>query len=641
MKSADLITPNTTPKQAADIVAKNIRDTAKAQQTAPKAEQTAPTAQIAPAAQKNGAQPPVNSSAKPIAPMPATAQGAKNAPVEGANTRLTEEDLDAYMNVGDRLHVKDQKARVQESYGSPVLTKAAEIAGFIRDSVAGKIRNAIKAYGRVGTDFANRVARVTNGEVDISNYYLELDANKLAHISDHIKTDKDSRNIPLTAEQVEQIPEYIDTFDDLIDVIRRKDGSVRLMLGKKINGHSIIIEAVSKGRSALHPITAYQVSTEDYNSKYKTRAIDRSSTSRPANADTVDISRPAIAPVAPTVSQNGTGVKPIGPVRETAKTAPPAEQTERPIGPVRADGTPVTTLSGKPVGPVREAKAAEENAQPAASASTETSRYTEEELTDRAEALREEMEANEKLRDNALKRQDAKIAKLQAEYDARKDKTTRAAENILRKIERQKRLKKGIDSDYSYRIKMLADGISRAEKGYVSSRAELHENIVESVKESFEAADMDLDDVLKGAKDLPTLSTVDSTPQRVMERALGYKAGQLLADVTVNKVAQNETEGIKWLNSFTDRKDGVLAQLSKKYGIKPGSKESAAAQMYAEGFYVADNNDIIEYGDNELAARSKSSASTSAPASTGAWSRSRSWLLSAVWTKNTMSSMLS
>ena len=86
-----------------------------------------------------------------------------------------------------------------------------------------------------------------------------------------------------------------------------------------------------------------------------------------------------------------------------------------------------------------------------------------------------------------------------------------------------------------------------------------------------------------------------------MEKALGYKEGQILSDITVNQVAQNETEGIKWLNSFTDRKGGLLKQISEQYNIKPGSKESAAAQMYAEGFYVDDNNDIIEYGDAELA----------------------------------------
>lgn len=133
------------------------------------------------------------------------------------------------------------------------------------------------------------------------------------------------------------------------------------------------------------------------------------------------------------------------------------------------------------------------------------------------------------------------------------------------------------------------------------TRKELHQGIVDDAKEHFAVRGLDFDEVLKEAKDLSTFATVDNTPQRVMEKALGYKAGQALADITVNRVAQNETEGIKWLNSITDRKNGLLAQISKRYNIKPGSKESAAAQMYAEGFYVGKNNDIIAYGDKELA----------------------------------------
>ena len=154
--------------------------------------------------------------------------------------------------------------------------------------------------------------------------------------------------------------------------------------------------------------------------------------------------------------------------------------------------------------------------------------------------------------------------------------------------------KKGVpDGQQSY--------TEEAETPKKSTRAVLHTSIVDNIKNEFADHGYDLDDVLKNAKNLSTFATVDNTPQRVMEKALGYKEGGVLADLTVNKVAQNETEGIKWLNSFTDRKSGLLAQISKQYNIKPGSKESAAAQMYAEGFYVAENNDIIQYGDAELA----------------------------------------
>ena len=133
------------------------------------------------------------------------------------------------------------------------------------------------------------------------------------------------------------------------------------------------------------------------------------------------------------------------------------------------------------------------------------------------------------------------------------------------------------------------------------TRKQLHQNIMDRVKASFQAKGFDFDTVLKKAKDLSTFATVDNTPQRVMEKALGYKQGQALSDLTVNQVAKNETQGIRWLNSFTNRKNGLLAQISKQYNIKPGSKKSAAAQMYAEGFYVGENDEIIAYGDRELA----------------------------------------
>lgn len=140
-------------------------------------------------------------------------------------------------------------------------------------------------------------------------------------------------------------------------------------------------------------------------------------------------------------------------------------------------------------------------------------------------------------------------------------------------------------------------------EGNPTQRKALHKRIMDNLKGAFNKHDLDLDVALNRAKNLSTFATVDNTPQRVMEKALGYKEGQILADETVNKVAKNETEGIKWLNSVTSRdgKGGLLKQLSKQYHIKPGSKESAAAQMYAEGFYVNDDGETVKYGAAELA----------------------------------------
>ena len=133
------------------------------------------------------------------------------------------------------------------------------------------------------------------------------------------------------------------------------------------------------------------------------------------------------------------------------------------------------------------------------------------------------------------------------------------------------------------------------------ARQQLHQGIVDRIKDTFREKGFDFDEVLKKAKNMATFRTVDNTPQRVMEKTLGYAEGNILSDLTVNKVAQNESDGIRWLNGYLG-KGGVLRKIAADHHIKPGSKESAAAQMYAEGFYVGKNQEIISYGDLELAA---------------------------------------
>ena len=221
-----------------------------------------------------------------------------------------------------------------------------------------------------------------------------------------------------------------------------------------------------------------------------------------------------------------------------------------------------------------------------------------------------ELSRNERLQRESAASFNEKIASIRAEYNAKANKDTKVANNLLRRIERLQRLRDDVDADYAKRINDNRAKVDKykaqMEQGFGDSesremRADLHHGIVDGVKKQFADEGFDFDRVLKNARNLSTFATVDNTPQRVMEKALGYKEGQILADLTVNKVAQNETEGIKWLNSYTDRKSGLLAQISKQYHIKPGSKESAAAQMYAEGFFVGENGETITYSDAELA----------------------------------------
>ena len=247
---------------------------------------------------------------------------------------------------------------------------------------------------------------------------------------------------------------------------------------------------------------------------------------------------------------------------------------------------------------------------PAEIAPEGTIKTVKERLTAKMQGLEAELASNRKLREESWSDYDNEIARAQAEYNAKSNKNTMAANDLLRRIERLNRMKHNTDADYAKRISDLEartakvgeevrTGQSTTEQG--AMRQELHNRILSNIRTRFEERGFDFDNVLRNAKNLSTFATVDNTPQRVMEKALGYKQGQILSDLTVNQVAQNETAGIKWLNVFTDRKNGVLAKMSKQYSIKPGSKESAAAQMYAEGFYVNGKNEIVQYGDAELA----------------------------------------
>ncbi len=195
--------------------------------------------------------------------------------LSGKNRRVSEADLPQYMRTGQREHVRNEKQEIVDRGESPFLYTLQEIKDFIRRSVAGSIRNTTKAYGIVGKNLANEVAKVDGKGLDIDGFYMELESNHLDHLSDHIK-DSDKRNIPLTEDEIENIPEWIDSFDHVLEVERKGDGSVRIVLGKKINGYSVIVETVSKGRHSIQHRTAWKNKTEVYEKKYGIKKVDES-----------------------------------------------------------------------------------------------------------------------------------------------------------------------------------------------------------------------------------------------------------------------------------------------------------------------------------------------------------------------------
>jgi hypothetical protein len=80
---------------------------------------------------------------------------------------------------------------------------------------------------------------------------------------------------------------------------------------------------------------------------------------------------------------------------------------------------------------------------------------TEKRLSAKIKATETELENNQKLRDESKADYDEEIARLRSEYDSKKKKNTKAANNILRRIERLEGLKASVDADYAKRINDL------------------------------------------------------------------------------------------------------------------------------------------------------------------------------------------
>ena len=197
-----------------------------------------------------------------------------------SNTRLSGNDLDEYMSVGSKT-ARRVKAKNIETGTSPILTSPDEIKKYIDDSISGIESNSTKGYGRVGKSLADDVKTKTNGEVDLYGKYLELNSDDLRHSSKRHSLPKRDGDIPLSVVDFENIPDYIDNYDDILDIVQTKDG-LRIQLGKKINGYSVITEIVQDSRNSLKFKNMWGVSTEKYLREYKNKRIRYRATSNNA-----------------------------------------------------------------------------------------------------------------------------------------------------------------------------------------------------------------------------------------------------------------------------------------------------------------------------------------------------------------------
>jgi hypothetical protein len=279
-------------------------------------------------------------------PAPQQAQKTASTGEAGNNTRLTETDIQAYLNTGKTGHTRNKKARLLESGKSPILTTAKAVKDFILSAIGGKSSGEVRGYGKVGTRFADAV-RGVDSTVDIDGYYLELDADSLRHAYLQHSDAKQAGDISLSKQDFLNIPDYVDNFDYVLAVENYR-GKQKIRLAKKINGYSVILETVSGERNSLQVLNMIGMSTEKFMDKYKNQIrgagsqggasaqtvnttslhTDSTSNSAPIIADSSAGGNTQSAQAGPESSTGGFGPNTVGSAENPFKSAPKISKVE-------------------------------------------------------------------------------------------------------------------------------------------------------------------------------------------------------------------------------------------------------------------------------------------------------------------------
>ena len=244
---------------------------------------------------------------------PSTLQTQKTAPTEetGGNSRLTANDLADYLRVGKKQSVRNAKQAAVDAGESIILTDNIETQNYIQQALTGETTsNTPKAYGKVGQVMADDIFAASDGAFDVEGWYLELVPSDIKHAFDQHAAPKRAGNIALTEQDFLNIPAYIDTYDDILACKTYSSGDKEILLGKKINGYSVIVEVVSGNRRSLHFKNMWGLDTDTYERRYE----KRSATSRPGRSD-VSANDPTgayhSASSSPIISAQGQEVNPV------------------------------------------------------------------------------------------------------------------------------------------------------------------------------------------------------------------------------------------------------------------------------------------------------------------------------------------
>lgn len=182
--------------------------------------------------------------------------------------RLSDDDIPEYLAAGNRQNKSKEFAL--NAGQRIVLTSEHEITEFIDKAIEKRLENnQTVAYGKVNDRLAKDVYDVSNGKININDDFLELIPDNLRHAYEQHRTAKQDGDIDLSRTDFEKIPEYLDSYTEIVYAIKYSSGKTSVCVSKTLpNGRILLIETVSKSRGALQFKNAIGVSEEKYKSDY-------------------------------------------------------------------------------------------------------------------------------------------------------------------------------------------------------------------------------------------------------------------------------------------------------------------------------------------------------------------------------------
>ena len=176
---------------------------------------------------------------------------------------MSEDDLEEYLYSGDRLNKNKHEALANGK--KIILTTEDEITEYIHSSIDKDNSLTTIRYGRVNKRLSADVATYSKGKININGNFLELVPFDIDHTYREHSKAKEAGDIDLSMSDFENIPYYIDHYDELVYAIRFKGGNTRICLSKKLpNGRVLIIETVSKSSGSIAFKNMIGVSEEKY-----------------------------------------------------------------------------------------------------------------------------------------------------------------------------------------------------------------------------------------------------------------------------------------------------------------------------------------------------------------------------------------